>query len=128
MSSFLQKLRWITKPTEYLTGAAEEINPDIFRSAVTGYEDYLTIVANPEAIKEILTNNSKSFSAPGEINQLLTALLGHKSLLNLDGDRHKRERKLIMPSFHGDRMFYYGQKIIEITKKELKKFPLGQPF
>lgn len=127
MSSFQQKRRWITQPTEYLTEAAAQY-PDMFRTAVTGYEEFLTVVYHPEAIKEILSHDSQQFSAPGDINQLLTPMLGHKSMLNLDGDRHKRERKLIMPSFHGERMFHYGEKIIEITKTQLQKIPLNQTF
>ncbi len=127
MSPLQQRLRWVLHPTDYLIDAAKQ-HPVMFRSKVTGYEDALTIVYHPEAIKQILTNDYKQFSAPGDINQILTPMVGHKSLLNLDGKRHRRERKLIMPSFHGERMYHYGQKIVEITRQQLQQIPVGQSF
>ena len=40
----------------------------------------------------------------GDINGLFRRVLGRNSLLVLDGDEHMRQRKLLLPPFHGERM------------------------
>ena len=39
----------------------------------------------------------------GRANRLFEPFLGPNSLLLLDGARHRRERRLLMPPFHGER-------------------------
>ena len=37
--------------------------------------------------------------------------MGNGSMLTLEGDLHRRERRLMMPMFHGDRMKAYGESM-----------------
>jgi unspecific monooxygenase len=46
----------------------------------------------------------------------------------LEGDRHRKRRQLVMPSFHGDRMRSYGDLIRDITKKAWQQLPTNQVF
>ena len=50
------------------------------------------------------------------------------SLLSLDGEKHKRERKLLMPSFHTERMQIYADLITEITDSVFRKLKQGEVF
>src|SRR5439155_16409567 len=59
---------------------------------------------------------------------ILGPILGRKSVLVLDGARHLRERRLLMPPFHGERMQVYGRMIREITDRVIARWPLGRPF
>lgn len=70
----------------------------------------------------------KPFFADGELNTVLTPIVGYSSLLSLDGKRHKRERKLMMPPFHGDRMIYYGNSVQEIVDNLFSKFKTNDIF
>lgn len=45
----------------------------------------------------------------------------------LDGDRHRRERKLLMPSFHGERLHTYAQQICQITTQITSTWQPGNP-
>ena len=45
----------------------------------------------------------------------------------LNGDRHKRERQLLMPSFHGERMQAYGELICSITEKVFDNLGQNKP-
>ncbi len=54
--------------------------------------------------------------------------IGDYSILILEGDRHRRERKLLMPPFHGDRMRAYGQTICELTEGIFSQLELGTTF
>jgi len=63
----------------------------------------LVMFSDPEAIREIFTGDPELLRA-GEANNLLEPMLGQHSLLLLDGPRHLRERRLMLPPFHGERM------------------------
>ncbi|HUP79253.1 MAG TPA: cyanophycinase [Pirellula sp.] len=45
----------------------------------------------------------------------IVPLMGSGSMLILEGDSHRRERRLIMPMFHGDRMKTYGENMQQIA-------------
>ncbi len=124
---FLQRLQWIFDPVGYMESAAQQY-PDMFTAEVIGFGGTLVFVNHPQAIQEILTNDRKKFTAPGEENKILQPLVGDYSLFMLEGDRHKRQRQLMMPSFHGDRMRAYGSLICNLTEKVFSKLPHNQPF
>ncbi|MEL7084579.1 MAG: cytochrome P450 [Cyanobacteria bacterium J06597_1] len=117
----------IARPLDYLSDIAS-IHPDLFRTQVGGYSVPITLVHHPQAIEQIYANDTEQFSAPGDINSILIPVLGSQSLLNLDGDRHRRARKLMMPSFHGERMYHYGQKIVDIARDLTQQLPSNCPF
>jgi len=125
--SFLQKLQWVADPIQYMKKAAQQY-PDIFTAAVVGFGDTVVFVNHPQAIQEILTNDRNKFAALGELNKIMQPFLGNYSLLMLDGDRHKRQRQLMMPSFHGERMQVYGQIITNLTEQILSQLPLNKLF
>jgi len=91
--------------------------PDIFTAKVIGFGNSIVFVNEPQAIQQMLTNDRKQFSAPGELNSLLKPVLGNTSVMMLDGDRHRKRRQLVMPAFHGSRMQNYGQLIFDLTTK-----------
>jgi cytochrome P450 len=62
------------------------------------------------------------------VNRILQPTLGDNSVLLLDGDRHKRQRQLLMPPFHGERMRTYGELITQITEQVTQQLQVGQPF
>ena len=39
-----------------------------------------------------------------------------------------RQRKLLLPPFHGERIGRYGELIREITMREMERWPVGEPF
>jgi unspecific monooxygenase len=121
----LQELQWIADPVSYMEKAAQQY-PDIFSAGIFGGQ-HLIFVNHPQAIQDILTSDRKRFIAPGEANRILSPLIGDYSVIMLDGDRHKRRRQLLMPSFHGERMRAYGDLIGQLTEKVMNKLPIAQP-
>lgn len=122
----LQELQWILDPVSYMEKAARQ-HPDIFSAGIFGGQN-LVFVNQPQAIQEILTSDRKRFIAPGEVNRILSPLLGNYSVIMLDGDRHKRRRQLLMPPFHGERMRAYSELICQLTEKVFSQLPIAQPF
>ncbi|NEU80835.1 cytochrome P450 [Nostoc sp. UIC 10630] len=125
--SLLQKIQWVANPVSFMENAAQQY-PDIFTAEVIGFGDTVVFVNHPQAIKEIFTNDRKKFIFVGEGNRVFEPLAGEYSLLMLNGERHKRRRQLIMPSFHGERMRAYGSLISNLTEQVLSQLPLNKPF
>lgn len=122
-----QTLHWLFDPVGYLESNHDRY-PDLFVSRGTGFASTVVLVSHPEAMQQILTNDRKQFSAPRDFNLLLIPVLGDRSLITIDGDRHKKRRQLVMPPFHGDRVRAYGDLIVKATEQVMDRLPQGQPF
>jgi cytochrome P450 len=84
--------------------------------------------SDPDAIKTIFTGDEEDLRA-GEANYRLEPILGKHSLLILDGREHLRERRLLQPPFHGDRMLAYGVVMRDIAAAAVDRWPTtGRPF
>jgi len=54
-----------------------------------------------------------------EPRQVMAPVTGQSSILLLDGERHMRMRKLMLPPFHGDAIAHYGDAIEQIADREI---------
>ena len=90
--------RLVRRPLESLLGWQERFG-DVFtvNYLIFGTGVY---VADPTAIRELLTGDQSDLHA-GEANAPLSPVLGNNSVLVLDGPRHLRQRKLLLPPFQG---------------------------
>lgn len=114
-TSRLQSLiSWLARPYDFLDECAAEYG-DTFTVHLLGFQP-LVMLSNPQAIKDVFALNEKDFDA-GRGQGILLPLLGSNSLIVLDGDRHKRERKMLMPPFHGAKVKSYGDTICQITEE-----------
>jgi cytochrome P450 len=64
----------------------------------------------------------------GEANEILRPTLGSHSLLLLDGEEHMRQRKLMLPAFHGERVERYRAIMREATERAVAAMPAGEGF
>lgn len=99
---------------------------DPFTSRFPGMGDFV-LASSPSLIKEIFTGDSDVLHA-GKANAMLEPFVGKHSVLLLDGAPHLRQRRLLSPPMRGDRMQAYASLIGEITRAELAKMPVGEPF
>jgi cytochrome P450 len=88
----------------------------------------LVYVADPDLIKQVFTGDPGTFHAGAANARALEPVLGRFSLLTLDGDDHMRQRKLLLPPFHGEAVRRYRDLIAEIAGREVDRWPLGRPF
>ncbi len=122
---WLQTLQWIFRPLESLDARARNYG-DTYR-ALGQQMPPLLYFSSPDALEAIFTAKPNQVSS-AEGNQILEPLLGENSLILLDGKRHQRQRQLLMPPFHGDRMRSYGSLIQDITRQVSRQWVPGQPF
>jgi cytochrome P450 len=88
----------------------------------------IVYVAHPDLVKAVFTGSPSVFHA-GEANAtVLEPALGPYSVLTLDDEPHMRQRKLLLPPFHGERVRRYEELIVEVTRREMESWPIGEPF
>lgn len=126
--ALLQTLRWVADPLGYLEDNFQRYGDLFVGKVMPDRSVSLIFVNHPEALQQILTHDTREFSAPGEVNEILKSLLGENSVILLGGDAHRRRRQLIMPPFHGERLKAYGDLIVKITHTIIDQLPLEQPF
>jgi len=61
-----------------------------------------------------------------EPRQIMEPVTGPESILLLDGERHMRMRKLMLPPFHGEAIGRFAELIEEITDREIDGWRAGQ--
>ena len=122
----VQAWLWLKKPLWFLEYCSRAYG-DVFTMRLPlGIN--LVHLADPELVKAVFGGNPDALRA-GEANAtILEPLVGRHSVLVLDGPEHARQRKLILPAFHGDRMRAWEATIRDITRAEIARWPEGQPF
>ena len=85
----------------------------------------LVLISDPTLIQEVFTGDPEALHA-GEVAMILEPIVGPNSLLCLDGRRHLRERKLLLPPFHGAAIRAYESEIAEVAKSAVARWPIGQ--
>ena len=122
---WLQKIQYTRNSIAYMEAAAQRCG-DIFNAPVIGSHPVVLFISNPQALQRIFTSDTKQFIAPP--NQLIQPVVGDYSIFTLSGSRHRRERQLLMPPFHGERMRSYGQLICELVDKAMSSLSVGTRF
>ena len=61
------------------------------------------VFADPDDIREVFTA-PPTVAHAGDANEILRTTLGPHSVLLVDEDEHLRQRRLLLPQFHGDRL------------------------
>ena len=87
----------------------------------------IVFMSDPAAVRDIFTGPGDQLWA-SQANVDLAPLLGERSLLLLEGRRHLRERRLMQPPFHGERMLAYGRTMQEVTARAVAGWPVGRSF
>jgi len=122
--TFLLTIQWIAKPLELLETLAQRYG-DPF--AIVRSKRTTVFLSDPQAIQALLTADPDLFdSGPG--NSPLQPLLGDHSLILLDRSRHQRQRRLLTPPFHGERLRTYGKIICDITEQVMSQWTVGESF
>jgi cytochrome P450 len=84
-------------------------------------------VADPSEIKSLVTGDQSDLHA-GEANAPLSPVLGMNSVLVLDGPRHLRQRKLLLPPFQGSAVRAFRDVIREVAEAEVGEWRAGMEF
>ncbi len=121
----VQTVLWMLRPTAFLEDCHARYG-DMFAVRLPGAT--LVNLADPAAIRAVFAADSEVVLA-GESNaMIIEPLLGPNSLLVLDGAEHRRQRRLLRPPFHGERMKSYTDVMTTITEQEVARWPRDREF
>lgn len=123
---FIQQVESTLKPIEFLERCAKNYG-DIFITNSFGNLETL-VVSHPQDLQELFNPKNKIIDAPAAANEIFKPQVGENSLIVQDGERHQKQRKLVMPPFHGEQMLNYGQQICDITQQVIQHLKPGESF
>jgi cytochrome P450 family 138 len=109
--------RWFMQQMARRYGDVFELNIPVFGRVV--------VVANPQLAKQVFTTSP---GVLGNIQPNLGRLFGSGSVFALDGDDHRKRRRLLTPAFHGKSIKNYENIIEEETLRETAHWPDGEAF
>lgn len=117
-----ETLGYTRDPYDWLRRHHEKYG-DIYTAVVTN--GTIVVANSPAGAQAIFTADPDTFVPFA--SEAIVPLIGPNSMLFLTGMRHRRERKLLMPSFHGERMRAYGEIIRDTTLSNAARWIPGQP-
>lgn len=117
----LRQLRSLMQPMS-MYGWLKEQRQDVALLRILG-RDYVGILT-PEGIRQVFSTDPAGYDVFWKDS--FAGLHGDGSLFVLIGDRHRRERQLLMPAFHASHFYTYGEAIRTITRQHTEKWRTGQ--
>jgi cytochrome P450 len=108
-------------PPAFLLRNAREYG-DLVHFRLTNQNAYL--VNRPDWVRDILVTHQSNF-LKSRILERAKRLLG-EGLLTSEGEFHTRQRRLVQPAFHRDRMAHYGSQMVECAARTREQWTPGQ--
>jgi cytochrome P450 len=121
----LQTLAWALAPTWLMDGCRRRLG-EAFTLTFSPSGLKLVLISDPEAVKTVFTAPPQ-VAPSGAGNSPIASVMGPSSVIVLTGPEHMRQRKLLLPPFHGERMREYEEVIVEATRRDMARWPLGSP-
>jgi cytochrome P450 family 135 len=119
-----QMMQWISRPMAFATKQRDRYG-DTFTANIDGHP--WVMLGDPDDVRTVFTAGPQRTNA-GEANAVLRPTLGSHSLLLLDGEEHLRQRKLMLPAFHGERIERYREIMRDATERAVASWRTGEPF
>jgi cytochrome P450 len=104
--------------------ARRSIGP-VFTLKVLNHPGGIVMAADVETNRQVLTDHE--LFAPGDAADLLEPLVGQYSLILTPAPKHTRNRKLLMPPFHGQAIAKWNDTIAELVEQQLPDLLTGGP-
>ncbi|NND99513.1 MAG: cytochrome P450 [Pirellulaceae bacterium] len=116
-------LRIIRDPAKVFNQWVKQYGDPFLVNALNGP---VVITGRADLIEEVFSGDPSHYEVFA--TKSMKPILGAGSLLMMDGDEHRRERKLMAPMFHGDRMKAYGQAMQEVARSVIEPIQVGATF
>jgi cytochrome P450 len=123
---FRESLRFVFRPMSFSLRAAREMG-DVWQLQLLSRKEPFVVTTHPDHVKSLF--KAKPEDAPSLTGESpLRPILGPNSVLTSVGERHMRQRKLLLPPFHGEAVQRYVEMIEEVAAREIERWPQGEAF
>jgi cytochrome P450 len=115
-------VQWLTDPGGTMTSLYRRYGDIItFRNPIFGTQ---VLVTRPATLKQVFTAEAGTYRV-GRGNRALAPIIGPRSVMLLNGPEHLRQRRLLLPGFHGERMHRYIDAMREATLRTVETWRVG---
>jgi cytochrome P450 len=118
--SWLQTMRWWTRPVPMMEDCRARYGKR-FTMTLLGTPPFV-MLADPADVKEVFTAPPDALH-PGEGARILQPVVGRNSLILLDEDAHLAQRRLMLPSFHGEQVGRLTEVMGQVAGDEVDRWP-----
>ena len=108
---------WTMRQLRDRYGSAFRVDVPIFGKAV--------VISDPAEVRQLFTTSPE---IADNLDLNLGRVLGPHSFFAISGDAHKKQRKLLVPPFHGRRLRGYEAIVEEEAVREMATWPEGHEF
>ena len=117
----MQAWRWGLRPAEFLQACRTHYG-ETFTCRFAGLGEAV-FFSDPQAARDLFAGDPDGFHA-GK-TKFLRPILGEHSLLCLDGAEHLRQRKLLLPAFHGEQINGLRAAVDTLAEREVATWRPG---
>jgi cytochrome P450 family 135 len=121
----VQTVEWVARPTALLRRSAARFG-EPFTLRTLWADAPMVVVSDPETVKRVYAAPREALRG-GASSTVLEPFAGPSSILLADGDAHMRQRKLMLPPFHGERMEAHRATVAALAEAELDRWEPGRP-
>jgi cytochrome P450 len=126
ISPFLQGVRFSARPMSFNIGAHRRFG-DVWTLRIPTRREGFAVTCHPDHLESLL--KARPADAPSLTGESpLRPILGPNSVLTSVGERHLRQRRLLLPPFHGEAVQRYVGMITEVAEREIDRWPVGETF
>jgi cytochrome P450 len=123
---FLQGLRFSARPMSFNIGAHRRFG-DVWTLRIPTRREGFVVTCHPDHLTSLLK------ASPGDAPSLtgespLRPILGPNSVLTSVGERHLRQRRMLLPPFHGEAVQRYVSMITAVAEREIDGWVVGETF
>jgi cytochrome P450 family 135 len=121
----LQTYEWVARPTTLMRRAQARYG-EPFTVRLSWSDTPFVFTSDPEEIKRVYAAPADELHA-GASSAFLEPFAGPRSILVLDGDEHLKERRLMLPPFHGEALARWRSTMARVAEDELARWEPGKP-
>src|SRR3954447_25377916 len=121
----LLSLGFLASPSRFMDVCRRRYGDVVFLNTALG--GGFVMIFDPEVVREVFHAPPDRLRA-GEANAVLGPLVGERSVLLLDGVEHLRQRRLLLPPFHGKRLQAHEQVMRDAADAQIDAWPRGETF
>jgi cytochrome P450 family 135 len=126
VAPLLQGLRFSLRPMSFHLATMRQFG-DVWTLRLPTRRGGFIVTCHPDHLESLL--KARPADAPSLTGESpLRPILGPNSVLTSVGERHMRQRKLLLPPFHGEAVQRYVRMISEVAEREIDTWPTGEQF
>jgi len=126
LPAIAQGLRFARRPMSFALASQRRFG-DVWQLRAPTRAEPFVVTCHPDHVRSLLT--APPADAPSLTGESpLRPILGPNSVLTSVGARHLRQRKLLLPPFHGEAVQRYVEMIADVARQEIDHWPVGDAF